>query len=232
MATPTTAPSGPPVQTSLHIAGAIFGASSIALAICMFLVVVVTWDAFQRQVNNGPGREHRMQGRTHSTSLPDHEISRENDSWPFHKRIHARLRHILIASGVGLTLIYISLLVISESSVSDVSAICAGLTLSVLMGYPCAILLCWIRLRFIQPGPERLFDGEGNVSFEDSASVISQQSILDQVKLWVESRVGPFRVNWYPLRCPVKSLPYDKIRIRALCVSQNLESAALSEAVD
>jgi hypothetical protein len=65
--------------------------------------------------------------------------------------------------------------------------------------------------------------------FEDFASVMFEESMLDQVKRWVEGRVKPFQVNWYPFRYPVKSLSDYEIRIRSVYISWNLEMLVYGE---
>jgi hypothetical protein len=80
-----------------------------------------------------------------------------------------------------------------------------------------------------RPGTQLWFDGDRRLFFEDFASVMFEESMLDQVKRWVEGRVKPFQVNWYPFRYPVKSLSDYEIRIRSVYISWNLEMLVYGE---
>jgi hypothetical protein len=80
-------------------------------------------------------------------------------------------------------------------------------------------LLDWSILLHLRSAAHPWLKGKRRLYFEDSWSVISNQSLSDHFQNWVENRVKPFRINWYPLPPPIKSLSSAKIRIHMLCVS-------------
>lgn len=134
---------------------------------------------------------------------------------------------VALALGLGSIAVGVSSIVfrIFQSSTSIgffISVTCLGLYIAYCL-YPMVplyrILFHQAFLKSTQPASQFWFDEGEKLSFDDFASVMSQRSILDQVKLWVQRRVRPLRVNWYPFYRPVKPLPYDSIRIRKVCVS-------------
>lgn len=80
-------------------------------------------------------------------------------------------------------------------------------------------LLDWSILLHVRSAAHPWLKGKRRLYFEDSWSIISNQSLSDHFQNWVENRVKPFRINWYPFPPPIKSLSSAKIRINMLCVS-------------
>jgi hypothetical protein len=201
-------------------------------AIAALVVTVVADYVFQRELHYTMKDRDARQGQSRLAKAPVHEISSENDSQPFHNWMDARLRHFSLAfSGFfNLILVFSTLgaLRVSESSEDCMRAVYLGVAITLCL---CVVVLAtlygrllrWTIFRVNQPGAQLWSDGIRKLSFEDFESVVSQQPMLDQFRLWVENIVRPLRVNWYPFHSPAKPLPCDSIRIRTVCVSSNVE---------
>ena len=205
--------------------GVIAGVATGFMAL-LLLVVVVCFVAIRNKKGS-----HK---NNHFIGSQIHRPSSDYDSRHLHEQTVAPplLNYVSFFIGLTLVLSFTTLglfsILMTSRSVTLARCLCLCLLLSsvglcVVMDSFYEKFLRWKYFRFIQPSAQLWFDGERKLSFEDTVCVMSRQSMLDQVKLWVERRVWPFRVNWYPLRQPVNPLPYGSIRVRTICVSSNLE---------